>query len=80
MVEHDPDALLGGALEAVTEVVAQGNGDVAGIGIASQTESFVLWDRATGQPATPVVSWQDQRADMWCQALAGVPRPRLFAH
>src|SRR4029079_235472 len=71
VVEHDPDALLGGALEAVSEVVAQGDGDVAAIGIASQTESFVLWDPATGQPATPVVSWQDQRADVWCRALAG---------
>jgi glycerol kinase len=73
MVEHDPDALLGGVLEAISEVAAQGDGDVAGIGIASQTESFVLWDRATGQPATPMVSWQDQRAYERCRALARRP-------
>jgi len=73
MVEHDPDALLGGVLESISEVAAQGHGDVAGIGIASQTESFLLWDRATGEPATPVLSWQDQRADEPCRALAGRP-------
>jgi glycerol kinase len=73
MVEHDPDALLAGALEAVSEIVGQGHGDVGGIGIASQTESFVVWDRSTGQPAIPVVSWQDQRAEERCRALAGRP-------
>jgi glycerol kinase len=70
LVEHDPDALLAGVLEAVSDVVAQGHGEVAGIGIASQTESFVVWDRSTGQAATPVVSWQDQRANEWCRVLA----------
>jgi len=73
MVEHDPDALLAGMLETISEVVAQEQADVAAIGIASQTESFVLWERATGQPVTPVVSWQDQRADELCRAMAGHP-------
>ena len=73
MVEHDPDALLAGTLEAISQVVAQEQAHVAAIGIASQTESFVLWERATGQPVTPVVSWQDQRADELCRAMAGRP-------
>jgi glycerol kinase len=70
IAEHDPETLLGGAFEAISELVEQGHGNVAGIGIATQTESFVVWDRATGQAVTPVVSWQDQRADEWCRALA----------
>jgi glycerol kinase len=74
MVEHDPDALLAGMLEAIAEVVAQEQAHVAAIGIASQTESFVLWERANGQPVTPVVSWQDQRAAELCQAMAGHPK------
>ena len=77
MVEHDPDALLAGVLETISEVVAESEADVAGIGIASQTESFVVWDPATGQAVTPIVSWQDQRADEWCRALAGRPEAAL---
>lgn len=69
MVEHDPDELLAGALEAISEVVAGDAAAVAAIGIASQTESFLLWERDGGRAVTPVVSWQDQRAGDLCAAL-----------
>ena len=70
MVEHDPRELLAGALAAIAEARAAAGGEVAGVGIANQTESFVVWERETGDPATPVVSWQDQRAEELCRALA----------
>jgi glycerol kinase len=70
MVEHDPDELLAGVREAISEVVAGTGADVGAIGIANQTESFVLWERGTGRAVTPVVSWQDQRAGELCAALA----------
>ena len=72
-VEHDPDELLAGALEAISEVVADLVVSVAGVGIASQTESFVLWERDSGRPVSRVVSWQDQRADDLCAAIGGRP-------
>ncbi len=72
-VEHDPDELLAGAVQAISEVVAGVGGGVAGIGIASQTESFVLWERDTGRPVSPVVSWQDQRAGELCAAIGRRP-------
>lgn len=68
MVEHDPDELLAGAIEAVSEVVAHVGAAVGAIGIASQTESFVLWERDNGRAVTQVVSWQDQRAGELCAA------------
>lgn len=37
------------------------------IGIASQRSSFLLWDKASGLPATPLISWQDRRALHWCE-------------
>jgi glycerol kinase len=37
------------------------------LGIASQRSSFLLWDRASGAPATPLISWQDRRAASWCE-------------
>jgi glycerol kinase len=69
MVEHDADELLAGTLEAISEVVVEVGAPVAGIGIASQTESFVLWERGTGRSVTPVVSWQDQRAGELCASI-----------
>jgi len=38
------------------------------LGIASQRSSFVLWERASGRPVTPLVSWQDRRAAAWCES------------
>src|SRR5712691_6208186 len=70
MVEHDPAELLAGARAAIKEAAHAAGGGVAGIGIANQTESFVVWERATGSPLTQVVSWQDQRAGDLCRALA----------
>ncbi|MFQ5511371.1 MAG: FGGY family carbohydrate kinase [Candidatus Krumholzibacteriia bacterium] len=40
------------------------------VGIASQRSSFLLWDAASGVPATPLISWQDRRAHEWCRAHA----------
>jgi glycerol kinase len=70
LVEHDPEELLTGALEAISAVV---EGDVGAVGIATQTESFVLWERESGRAVTPVVSWQDQRAGDLCAAIARRP-------
>jgi glycerol kinase len=73
MVEHDPADLLAGALAAVAEARQAADGHVAGIGIANQTETFVVWERESGAAVTPVISWQDQRAGELCRSLAGHP-------
>ena len=36
-------------------------GEVAAIGISTQRGNVVVWDRATGLPLAPLVSWQDLR-------------------
>ncbi len=73
MVEHDPEQLLAGARAVVKEAAQASGGGVAGIGIANQTETFVLWERASGTAVSPVISWQDQRAEELCSALAADP-------
>jgi glycerol kinase len=73
MVEHDPDPLLAGARAAIAEARAGCEGAVAAVGIADQTETFVLWERDSGRAVTPVISWQDQRAEELCRTLAGEP-------
>jgi glycerol kinase len=52
---------------------------VIALGIANQTETFVVWDRETGRPAHPAIVWQDRRTDAACAALrehAGLVRER----
>lgn len=71
MVEHDPKELFQGVLSAMASAREEcGWARVAAVGIANQTETFAVWDRATGEAVTPVVSWQDQRAGELCAALA----------
>src|SRR3954471_20282843 len=42
---------------------------VAGVGLSTQRESLLLWERATGEPLGPMLSWQDQRTRADCAAL-----------
>jgi len=53
------------------------------LGLCSQRSSFLLWERANGQPVTPLISWQDDRGAASCadlresepaiRALTGLP-------
>src|SRR4051794_15056102 len=42
---------------------------VQAVGFSTQRESLVLWDRATGAPLGPLLSWQDQRTAPHCARL-----------
>jgi glycerol kinase len=65
-VEQDPEVILSSALEAIAGV---GEHEVAAIGIANQTETFVVWDRDSGRAVHPAIVWQDRRTDDACAAL-----------
>lgn len=41
------------------------------LGLCSQRSSFLVWERASGQPVTPLISWQDGRGAESCEALRG---------
>ncbi|MBK9123621.1 MAG: glycerol kinase GlpK [Chloroflexi bacterium] len=63
-IEHDPVELWRNVVDQVNEVMTRagvGSGAIAGIGIANQGESVVLWDAATGTPLYNVIVWQDTR-------------------
>ena len=62
LVEQDPSELARSAEDALTGALADGGlawSDVAAVSIANQTETFVIWDRATGRPVHPAIVWQD---------------------
>lgn len=42
---------------------------VVAVGLSTQRESTVLWDRATGEPIGPVLGWQDTRGAGKCGQL-----------
>src|SRR3954454_11398051 len=75
LVEQDPEALAASAERAIGEALAAAGarpGDVAALGIANQTETFVVWERASGRPVHPAIVWQDRRT----APLAGDPAVR----
>lgn len=41
------------------------------LGLCCQRSSFLIWERATGRPVTPLISWQDDRGVAGCEALRG---------
>ena len=46
--------------DALTSAGRKAN-DLATLGLATQRSSVVVWDRATGQPVSPVILWTDLR-------------------
>jgi glycerol kinase len=71
-VEHDAGEIADSALWCLREALSRANADwsdVAGIGLAAQTETFVVWDSANGQPLSPAISWRDTRTARWCDEL-----------
>ena len=59
--------------ETARELLAQTIDGLPGevpVGIASQRSSFLLWKADTGDPVTPMISWQDRRALEWCETHA----------
>jgi glycerol kinase len=71
-VEHDAAEIVSSVLGAVQDAIGQAEvswASVAGIGLAAQTETFVVWDRATGQAVYPAISWRDSRGAQSCERL-----------
>lgn len=49
-------------LKAVVDQATAESREIAALGMAIQRTTTVLWDRVTGEPVAPVISWQDTRA------------------
>jgi len=68
LVEVDATRVAEAALAVASAALAEG-GPVAGVGIASQRATTVVWERATGVPVAPGIGWQDLRTVGTCLAL-----------
>lgn len=73
-VEQDPDGLVSSVSTAVTQVVDTLGGrsvDIVAAGLATQRSTIACWDKESGVPLSPVISWQDRRAHDWLKRLHG---------
>ncbi|MGD0380006.1 MAG: FGGY family carbohydrate kinase [Acidimicrobiales bacterium] len=67
-VEFDAGAMASAVLEVAGAALSAG-GTVAGVGIANQRSSTIVWDRRTGEPVGPGIGWQDLRTVGTCLVL-----------
>jgi glycerol kinase len=69
-VEHDPQQLISSIKESLLEVAEQLGptfSQVSSAGIATQRSSIICWNRKSGEALSPVISWQDTRAQKWLE-------------
>jgi glycerol kinase len=68
LVEFDAARMADAILEVAGTALAAA-GPVAGVGIANQRASSIVWERATGRPVAPGIGWQDLRTVGTCLVL-----------
>jgi glycerol kinase len=68
LVEFDAARLADGVL-SLARTALQDAGPVAGVGIANQRASSIVWERATGRPVARGIGWQDLRTVGTCLVL-----------
>ena len=90
-VQQDAEAIWQSVRGAIAACLAERPGaKVAAIGLSNQRESVLTWDRRTGRPLGPVVTWQCRRTAEACEriraagheeriiGLTGLPLDPLF--
>lgn len=80
-VNQDPEEVWQSVREAVRVCLSHEDpARVAAVGLSTQRESYLLWDRASGEAVSPLISWQDQRTslgeDLRQPAVAALVRER----
>lgn len=91
-VEQDPADVWRSVRLAVRNCVDTDAAErVVAVGLSTQRESLVLWDRATGEPLGPLLGWQDRRtaprcAELWASGvgllvaqISGLPLDPMFS-
>ncbi|MDH5180929.1 MAG: FGGY family carbohydrate kinase [Gammaproteobacteria bacterium] len=69
-VEHDAEEMLNSVRAAIDKALQQigpRKTEILAAGFAVQRSNIVCWDRETGAALSPIISWQDRRAQQWLQ-------------
>ncbi len=70
IVEQDPTELMASVMDAASRAVAQAAVPIDGVTLTNQGETVLAWDPETGTPLSPMVVWQDSRAQSVCDPIA----------
>jgi glycerol kinase len=71
-VEHDPEEIWRTALSTIRQALSKAGlaaRTLAGIGIANQRETTIVWSRASGRALHNAIVWQDRRTAAACDRL-----------
>jgi len=71
-VEHNPKDIWRSVLDTGRAALLKSNSnasDLAGVGIANQRETTLVWNRKTGKPIHNAIVWQDRRTAPHCAKL-----------
>lgn len=66
--EQDPIEIYNKSFGLLTAAISKYK-SVEKLGISTQRESFVLWNKITAKPYYPVILWQDKRTKQVCEKL-----------
>ena len=69
LIRHgDPEDFLDAASRLLDTVADRRPGGSPGLplGLVCQRSTFTIWDKTTGKPLVPMISWQDRGAADWC--------------
>jgi glycerol kinase len=61
-VEQDPHELLQSIVDVGRAALDAAGAEVEAVGLGNQGETVLRWDRESGEPYGPALSWQDRRA------------------
>lgn len=75
-VEQEPADILRTVKEACIPLLDKY--EIAAVGFDNQGETFVVWDKDSGEAVTPAIVWQDTRGQSVCDALASSVDPGLL--
>jgi glycerol kinase len=67
-VEQEPADIIRTVKEACAPLLDKY--EISAVGFDNQGETFVVWDKDTGEPVTPAIVWQDTRGQSVCEELA----------
>ena len=76
-VEQDPWEILESVKATVRPLLKSFT--TGSVGFDNQGETFVLWDRESGQPLTKAIVWQDKRGAAICERMGKqIDRSQLY--